>query len=420
MPAVLDRETFTAALRPGLRVYAPGCGGHSALFERWLRETPDCADGVEFCGVHIPGVNRFDFGALHPRARMRNIFLAPEWRATWASGRFALQPLAYSQFVRQLAATAFDLALVQVAPADAAGEHSLGIAADFTPAALQGARRVFAHVNPRMPRTRGPTIPAARIDAIVEADTPLLELPDAEPDAALARLASHVAGLVADGDTLQFGLGRMQAAVLRALVDRRGLRVHSGMVSDSLLRLEAAGALAARDAADPPVTCGVALGTPALYAALADPTLARFAPVSYTHDHGVLRAIDRFKSINGAIAVDLLGQVAAETVDGAQVSGIGGLTDFARGARSAVGGRSIIALLSTARGGSLSRIVPRLGEDDITGVARLDVDTVVSEHGVAEIGALDVDARAAALVAIADPAHREALREAWARQRARL
>jgi acyl-CoA hydrolase len=420
MPAVLDRETFNAALRPGLRVYAPGCGGHSALFERWLRETPDRADGVEFCGVHIPGVNRFDFGALHPNARMRNIFLAPEWRATWASGRFALQPLAYSQFVRQLAATAFDLALVQVAPADAAGEYSLGIAADFTPAALQGARRVFAHVNPRMPRTQGPTIPAARIDAIVEADTPLLELPDAEPDATLARLASQVAGLVADGDTLQFGLGRMQAAVLRALVGRRGLRVHSGMVSDSLLRLEAAGALATRDAADPPVTCGVALGTPALYAALADPALARFAPVSYTHDHGVLRAIDRFKSINGAIAVDLLGQVAAETVDGAQVSGIGGLTDFARGARSAAGGRSIIALLSSARGGSLSRIVPRLGEDDITGVARLDVDTVVSEHGVAEIGALDVDARAAALVAIADPAHREALREAWARQRARL
>jgi acyl-CoA hydrolase len=271
-----------------------------------------------------------------------------------------------------------------------------------------------------MPRTQGPTIPAARIDAIVEADTPLLELPDAEPDATLARLASQVAGLVADGDTLQFGLGRMQAAVLRALVGRRGLRVHSGMVSDSLLRLEAAGALATRDAADPPVTCGVALGTPALYAALADPALARFAPVSYTHDHGVLRAIDRFKSINGAIAVDLLGQVAAETVDGAQVSGIGGLTDFARGARSAAGGRSIIALLSSARGGSLSRIVPRLGEDDITGVARLDVDTVVSEHGVAEIGALDVDARAAALVAIADPAHREALREAWARQRARL
>jgi acyl-CoA hydrolase len=420
MATLLDRDTFTAAFRPGSRVYAPGCAGHSALFERWLREAPQCADGVEFCGVHIPGVNRFDFGALHPNARMRNIFLAPDWRGTWTDGRFALQPLAYSQFVRQLAATAFDLALVQVAPADADGEHSLGIACDFTPAALVGARRVFAHVNPRMPRTGGPTIPAARIDAAIEADAPLLELPDAEPDAALMRLAAHLASLVDDGDTLQFGLGRIQAAVQRALTGRLGLRIHSGMVSDSLLRLDAAGALAARDVDHPPVTCGVALGTPALYAAVADPAFARFEPVSYTHDHGVLRAIANFKSINAAIAVDLLGQVAAETVDGAQVSGIGGLADFARGARSAPGGRSIVALLSIAKGGTLSRIVPRLGGDDITGLARLDVDTVVTEHGVASLGPLDVDARAAALIAIADPAHRAALREAWALQRARL
>ncbi|MCE3004353.1 MAG: hypothetical protein LW860_16885 [Xanthomonadaceae bacterium] len=420
MTATLDLDTFTAAFRPGMAVYAPGCGGHSARFERWLRARPQAADGVEFCGVHIPGVNRFDFGALHPAARMRNIFLSPDWRATWADGRFALQPLAYSDFVRELAQTRFDLALVQVAPADAHGRHSLGIAADFTPAVLQRAAQVFAHVNPRMPRTAGPWIDAARIDAAVVADEPLLEFPDAAPDATLERLASNVAGLVEDGDTLQFGLGRIQAAVLRALGARRGLRVHSGMVSDALLALDAAGALAPRDAADPPVTCGVALGTPPLHAAVADPAFVRFAPVSHTHDHGVLRAIPNFKSINAAIAVDLLGQVCAETLDGAQVSGIGGLVDFARGARASAGGRSILALLSTARRGTQSRIVPRLGADDIVGVTRLDVDTVVTEHGVATLRALDVDARAQALIGIADPAHREALRAAWAQARARL
>lgn len=420
MPAILDRESFAAAFRPGMTVYAPGCGGHSLLFERWLRERPQVADGVTFCGVHIPGVNRFDFGALHPAARMRNIFLSPDWRATWANGRFALQPLAYSDFVRELARTRFDLALVQVAPADAQGRHALGIAADFTPAALANATRVFAHVNPRMPRTAGPWIEAARIDAAVVADEPLLEFPDAAPDAALERLAANVAGLVEDGDTLQFGLGRIQAAVLRALGARRNLRVHSGMVSDSLLALDAAGALAPREVASPPVTCGVALGTPALYAAVADPSFARFAPVSHTHDHGVLRAIPRLKSINAAMSVDLLGQACAETLDGAQVSGIGGLVDFARGARASAGGRSILALLSTAKRGAQSRIVPRLGADDIVGVTRLDVDTVVTEHGVAELRALDVDARAQAVIGIADPAHRDLLRDAWAQARSRL
>ena len=420
MTTTLDLDAFAAAFRPGMTVYAPGCGGHSLLFERWLRERPQAAAGVEFCGVHIPGVNRFDFGALHPAARMRNIFLSPDWRATWADRRFALQPLAYSEFVRELANTRFDLALVQVAPADESGRHSLGIAADFTPAALQHAGRVFAHVNPRMPRTDGPWIDAARIDAAVVADEPLLEFPDAAPDAALERLAANVAHLVEDGDTLQFGLGRIQAAVLRALGARRGLRVHSGMVSDSLLALDAAGALAPRDRADPPVTCGVALGTPALYTAVADPAFVRFAPVSHTHDHGVLRAIPRFKSINAAMSIDLLGQACAETLDGAQVSGIGGLVDFARGARASTGGRSILALLSTAKRGAQSRIVPRLGEDDIVGVSRLDVDTVVTEHGVAELRALDVDQRAQALIGVADPAHRDALGAAWAVARARL
>ena len=420
MTAILNRESFVAAFRPGMSVYAPGCGGHSALFERWLREQPHAAAGVEFCGVHIPGVNRFDFGALHPAARMRNIFLSPDWRATWGDGRFALQPLAYSDFVRELANTRFDLALVQVAPADEHGRHSLGIAADFTPAALRNATRVFAHVNPRMPRTNGAWIEAARIDAAVVGDEALLEFPDAAPDAALERLAAHVAGLVADGDTLQFGLGRIQAAVLRALGARRNLRVHSGMVSDSLLALDAAGALAARDVARPPVTCGVALGTPALYAAVAEPAFVRFAPVSHTHDHGVLRDISRLKSINAAMAVDLLGQACAETLDGAQVSGIGGLVDFARGARASAGGRSILALLSTARRGAQSRIVPRLGADDIVGVTRLDVDTVVTEHGVAELRALDVDARAHALIGIADPVHRDLLRETWSQARSRL
>jgi acyl-CoA hydrolase len=320
-------------------------------------------------------------------------------------------PLSYLDTWRWLEREArFDLALVQVAPPDAEGRCSLGIACDFTPAVWPRATRLVAHVNPAMPRTTGPSIPWSHIDAAVEAETPLLEAPDAQPDPALAAVAGHVASLIDDGDTIQLGLGRLQAEVLRALAGHRRLRLHTGMVSDGLLGLADAGALADTE----PVTCGVALGTDALYRRV--PTLARFAPVGETHDLARLARIERFTAINSALEVDLFGQVNGELAGGRQISGVGGLADFARGARLAPGGRSIIALTATDGTGA-SRIVPVLGGP--VSLSRLDADLVVTEHGVAALRHLDVDARAQALVAIAAPAHREALERAWGEWRAR-
>lgn len=406
-PRQLQQDNFADCFHPGMEVYAPGCAGHSPLFEAWLRQAPDCADGVRFSGVHIPTVNRFDYAALHARARQRVIFLSAELRDSWLAGRVDYLPMTYSGTWQWLSETArFDLALLQVSPPDAQGNCSLGVACDFSPAAWPRSGRILAHVNPAMPRTRGPSIPWDRIDAVVEQDTPLLESADPPADAMMDALAAQVAGLIPDHATLQLGLGKLQSALLRAVRGRRGLRIHSGMVSDGLLQLIEHGALAEGDQA---VVAGVAIGTRALYDAVA--ARVCFRDVGHTHDHAVLRAIPQLMAVNSALSVDLLGQVNGEFLGDRQISGVGGLPDFLRGARLSAGGRGIIALPACTASGR-SRIVPMLPSGPVS-VARVDADCIVTEHGVAELRHLGVHERARAIIAIADPGHREALEREW-------
>ncbi|MBS0568563.1 MAG: acetyl-CoA hydrolase [Proteobacteria bacterium] len=407
VPRRLNQDNFADCFHPGMEVYAPGCAGHSSVFESWLRQAPDCADGVRFTGVHIPTVNHFDFAALHANARQRVIFLSAELRDSWLAGRVDYLPMTYSGTWQWLAETArFDVALLQVSPPDADGVCSLGVACDFSPAAWPRSMKVLAHVNPAMPHTRGPSIPWNRIDAVVEQGAALLEAPDPPADPLMEAVATRVAGLVPDRASLQLGLGKLQSALLRALCTRRGLRIHSGMVSDGLLELIAHGALAQDPDA---VVAGVAIGTRALYDAVS--AQVHFREVGYTHDHAVLRAIPRLMAVNSALSVDLLGQVNGECLGDRQVSGVGGLTDFLRGARLSAGGRGIIALPSCTASGT-SRIVPLLPAGPVS-VARVDADCITTEHGVAELRHLGVHERARAVIAIADPRHRESLEREW-------
>ena len=419
-PLPLASSDLAAWLRPGARVYWPGCAGSSPLFEQWLRAAPELAAGVWFCGMWIPGVNRFDPTALHPEARASSFFMSRDWQAGWQRGAIDLLPMHYTQAVRWLATPArFDVLMLHVAPPDEHGLCSLSLAADFTPAVLAAADAgvaVLAHVNPALPRTRGPAVHISRITAWVEAPHTPLTLPLEPADPALAAVARQVAEQVRDGDTLQLGLGRMQGAVLSALQAHRGLRLHSGMVSDGLLGLIGSGALAALDASLPPVCTGVALGSAALYSAVANPALVQFAAVDHTHAQATLAAIPRLMAVNSAIEIDLLGQANCEVLGGRQVSGVGGLVDFMRGARASSGGRALLAGTANVGGrgpdSTRSRIVALLPAGPV-GVARSDADSVVTEHGCADLRGLGVDARAQALIAVAAPEHRPALQAAW-------
>jgi acyl-CoA hydrolase len=413
-PAPLDAAGFAERVGRARSIYWPGCAGASPLFERWLRAAPEAAAGSTFCGVWIPGVNRFDPSALHPAARAQTFFLSPELRAGFERGAVDYLPLAYSDAVRLIGTPGrFDLLLLHLAPPGDDGLCSLSLAADFTPAALAAADArtvVLAHINPRLPRTGAPGVPLSRLDAVVVEEAEPLTLADEPAGPALQAVAQQVATRVRDGDTLQFGLGKLQAAALAALRGRRRLRLHAGMVSDGLLGLRDAGALA--DDGTPPVCTGVALGSPALYGAVADPALVRFAGVEHTHAHATLAAIPNLVAINAALEIDLLGNVNVDTLAGRQVSGVGGLIDFLRGARASPGGRGVVAATATVGRSGASRIVPLLAPGAV-GIARGDTDHVATEHGVASLRGLGLDDRARALIAIAAPEHRESLEKSW-------
>ena len=202
--------------------------------------------------------------------------------------------------------------------------------------------------------------------------------------------------------------------MLGALRDKNDLGLHSGILDDGVMELVERGVITgARKTIDRGrhVTA-YAMGTPDLYGWLGERADVRFRPVNYTHGAGVLARIDRFVSINSALEIDLAGQVNAEMIRGAQVTGTGGSVDFMRGAAGSRGGRSIVALGATAAGGKVSRIVPRLGDGNAATALRTDVDYVVTEHGVADLRFRPERARAAALAQIAAPEFRDELRAA--------
>jgi acyl-CoA hydrolase len=406
---VLDAVARVAGTARG-RTYVAGCSGEPLSVAQAFRIAPDLAAGMTFHGVWIPGVNRTDWAGLHPAAKAETIFLSPDLRTSFEARRTAFRPLSYVQTARALAREASDAAFCVVSPPDEADQVSLGVSADFSEAALRLAGTRVALVNPHMPAPpNAPKLPLSWFDIVVEDDTPLLTVDDAALDPAFALIAGHIAEQIPDRATLQFGLGKVQAAILRALSAKRDLRIHSGMVSDPVLDLLDSPVLSREANA---ITTGVAIGSPRLYRMLAEDPRVRFAPVSMTHDLRTLADLPRFCAINSVIEVDLFGQANAEFLDGRQISGAGGLVDFLRGARYSEGGLAITALLSTAKAGTISRIVPRLSPDAVT-IARGDMGLVVTEHGVADLRTADIDARARALITIAAPAHRAHLEASW-------
>jgi acyl-CoA hydrolase len=307
-----------------------------------------------------------------------------------------------------------DVGLLQVSPPDADGTVSLGIGVEYVADALLHTPTLIAEINQRMPSTTGSArIPLSRFAATIETDRALVEAPERPADDVDGAIAAHVAGLVEDGDTLQMGVGTLPVAVLDALSGHADLGFHSGMITDGVLTLIEKGVLTgARKEIDPGlVVTGAALGSTWLYDHLGDFPV-EFRAASYTHAPAVLSRLGSLVSINSAIEVDLLGQVGAELRRGVHIGAVGGQVDFSRAA-SLTGARSIIALRSTS--GGESTIVPTLHGGVVT-TARVDVDAVVTEHGVAHLTGRTVAERARALIEVAAPDAREALERSLAEQ----
>ncbi len=398
-------------LRPGMEVFVAGCAGESSVFTQALQANPQCTTGVRFTGVQIPGVNRFCYAGLTPSTRQRCFFLSPEYRIADQQGLVDFLPLTYTGIVRFLESQDFDWVIFQGHAV--AGGYSTSIASDFTPSAIKRAKQIAVLCNNQLPHLAINSVDASRVTLEIAADAELLQYDAGELNPAMAVLGDVIAGVISNGSTLQFGLGKLQKALAQSLKHHRDLRVHSGMVSDALMVIAQSGALASPSKSSPPVTTGVALGTAALYDYITEPALTRFMPVSYTHAHSTLARLPNFVSINSIIEIDLTGQVNAESIAGRQVSGGGGMADFVLGARLAWGGRSILATPASADGGRVSKIVSKLSNAAPVTVPRHDVDQVATEFGVIELRGLSIDERAAALISIADPAFRDQLDREW-------
>lgn len=407
-------ETFTAyrqILPQHARIYVAGCSGEPLPLADTLGKDPTLAADLTFLGIWIPGVNQTDWAGLHPTTEAESIFVSPALRASFDAARTHFMPLSYTQSVGWLGTTPLDGGIVMVSPPDADGNVSLGVSADFSTIITERKDLpLMGIINHALKAPRhGPKIPLGRFQAIAETTRALVQVTDATLPATFDQIGQHIAALCDPGDTLQFGLGNVQQAVLRALRSHHDLRIHAGMISNPITELLDQNVIRDDRGA---VTTGVAIGTDALYAKAVEDDRIRFAPVSHTHAISTLSEIKRFKAINSCIEVDLFGQANAEFIKGRQISGTGGLVDFLRGAAVSDGGRAILALASTAKQNTISRIVPRL-PDDATSITRADVDTVVTEHGVATLKNKSVDDRARALIEIADPAFRDQLSAAW-------
>jgi 4-hydroxybutyrate CoA-transferase len=410
MPEIIKPARVADLLRPGMTVFVEGASGEPTALLEALAAAPDASAGVHYVGCRVPGVNLIDPASFHAGARLTSFFVYGDIARSFEAGKVRFLPLHYSAIFAYLAALPVDLALIQVTPPDADGLCSLGPSVHFVPAVLDQARIVVAEINAAMPRpVHSVLVPYERLDVVVETDHPLVPLETGALSDQAQRIGAQVAGLIEDGDCIQVGIGKVPASVLAALHHHRHLSLHGGMVTDEVVDLHAAGALGT-------MVCCTALGS-RVYDWTATQGDLRFAPVSHTHDVRVLAQIDRFVAINAGLAVDLFGQANVEMLHGRQVSGTGGLMDFVRGARLSRGGRSILALPSTA--GGTSRIVPRLDEHDVVSLPRADADIVVTEHGVAHLRERSIDERAQALIAIADPTARDALANAWDALRAK-
>jgi acyl-CoA hydrolase len=354
-----------------------------------------------------------DVGALGSGYRFVTWQVGPRIRGLARSGRVGVLPLRFRDIPRVFGPggrLAADVAVVQCAP-PRDGTVNLGISCSIFPSVVAAARLVIAEIHPDMPRTSGMTdLPEDSIDLAVDAVAPLGTLERAVPDAVDEQIIARVLRLVPEGAWVQLGVGAIPDALLARLHEVPGVKLHSGMLTDPLADFLESAPAATR------VVTGEVEGSHATYARAAHDPRVSFQPTTVIHDVPHLARLERFVSVNSAIEVDLDGQVNGETIDGVQVSGVGGSLDFVEAARYSPGGRSVIALRSTAKG--RSRIVDRLAAGSAVTVPRFAVDVVVTEHGVAELTGLDLRERAEALIEIADPAARAELR-ARAHERAK-
>lgn len=401
-------------IRNGETIYIhSGCAEPEKLVDALVRRGPEL-ENVKV--IHLLTAGNADYVKPEMAGHFRHIafFAGANVRQAINDGRADFIPIFLGEIEplivnRQIP---IDVALIHVSPPDEHGFCSFGVGVEATKTAAENARTVIAQVNPMMPRTLGDSfIHLDQIHHFVEVDDPILEHKQGHISETSDRIARHIAELIEDGSTLQLGIGEIPDAVMYYMKEKRDLGIHSEMVSDGVVELIQKGIInnSKKTLHRGKVIVGFVLGTKVLYDFIDNNPLFEFHPSEYTNDPFIISQNAKQVAINSAIEVDLSGQVCADSIGYNFYSGIGGQVDFIRGAARSKGGKPIIALPSTAKKGTVSRIVPHLQEGAGVVTSRGDVHYVVTEFGIAYLHGKTIAERCKALINIAHPDFRDEL-----------
>ena len=406
-------EEAVQSIKSGDRVFLTGnCSVPQVVLKALVPYAKNLQD-VEIAQVLTVGDADYVKPEMAGHIRVNTMFISSDIRSAVQEGRADFTPVFLSE-VPHLWRTELpiDVALIHVSPPDEHGFCSYGVEVGVTKTAAEVAPVVIAEVNPRMPRTLGDSfIHVSKIKHLVEVDYPLPEFIMGEPSPIQQAIGQQIAGLIEDGSTIQTGIGGIPDAVLQYLTDKRDLGIHTELFSDGVIDLVDSGIITneAKSIHPGKIIAGFMLGTQRLYDFVDDNPIVELHPTEYINDPFLIAQNDKMVSVNSAIEVDLTGHVCADSMGHKLYSGVGGQVDFVRGASRSKGGKPIIALPSTTKNDTISRITWQLKPGAGVVTTRNDVHYIVTEFGIASLYGRSIRERALALIDIAHPDFREEL-----------
>ncbi len=407
-------EEAVGIIESGDRVYYGGNAAIPQTLVRALAQRREQLSDVQLNHVLLIGDDPLSTPGMEGHFRHNSLFVGPADRKAVNDGRADYVPIFLHQIPRLFRENIvpLDVAMIQTSPPDEHGFMSLGVEVLASTAACQMAKTVIAQVNEKMPRVLGDSfMHVNRVQTIVECTEPLPTL-DPKPASDVEKaIAQNVLGLIKPGSTMQMGIGGIPDSVYEAMEGDLQLGIHTEMISDGGMRAIERGVVTGTHKTLHPgkVVLTFALGSAELYDFLDNNPLIEAHPVDYVNDPFTVHQHDNMVAVNSAIELDLTGQVCSDSIGPYIYSGFGGQVDFIRGAARSKGGRPIIALPATAKGGEMSRIVPFLKQGAGVVTSRADVHWVVTEHGVVNLFGKNLRERVEALISIADPKFQEEL-----------
>ena len=408
----IDEGKFLELIKPGSKIYVHAVPSTPLHLLKIIADNSDKIGPVRLYHEEISGVGPYFKPENRDKIHDVSLFLGRNMREAYKGGYTQYLPIFLSDIPKFVENTLKpDIVLVSISPSDRHGLHSLGAAVIAIKAAIKSSPLVIAQINSSLPRTFGDaTVPENFIDYGIEQNEPIHEEGKHDISKDEMQIGENVAGLVPDGATLQAGIGAIPDAVMKCLDGHRDLGIHTEMFSDGMLDLTVSGAVTnmRKDLDIGHAVATFAKGSKKLYSFLNDNPQILMKSVDYTNDTSNIRKQKNMISVNSAVAVDLTGQVCAESIGDLIISGVGGQMDFVRGSALSPGGKSIIALTARTKSGKQKIASSLLPGSGVT-TTRNHVQWVVTEFGAVNLHGLDLGERARKLISIAHPDDRDRL-----------